>query len=1153
MVAPNRIDRRDGKWDVSSSVTSYIDDGCPTVWRGSAPNTDESRGPREGASSKRHEMDSTPRSATRVKPIDGDLLQRLYRATMDEKRRAAEESRVRESRPGSAEWVLEAEPQSLDRDLGGLYIPHHLKRQAEEVRRGQREEALARARETPHHTTAQQQTESIEKLPQSKKKANNPSKSANKSASPRDVRAPGKHGRKAHVDLPPLPVEEDILGVIAEEGATFAIDEQGQEPVAEQEETDQGHKEPKKRGKKKGKNQNNAGKHAATVEDVSEVLMAGSLADEQDEPVVISENIETSRRSVKASSANIVAAFDEPLRSSHSRRRDRRRAVDSRSQKTTSSRSKPSRSSPSPALHPPSTRATPFKVQSAKADSVISFQEVGQGWAGEPSPRIGSRTSKTGSSAKDGGIPDVPPTNSAKVSQSPSSVAGHSEGNQSHTPVKAVDLDVRDWEEVAQSVEYAYRSEARGGWGQESSDANPAPSIRSLEGAATDWNESNADLPAEGARFSIRSRLVSIHGGKAVALAWGEETLGRSRSNQIAAKNLFNIPILQELESTKAASAQNSSRKTYAEASSGKPSRHEEESSRRSGRSHANQTPDYEQAHHASRSASAHEMVDIGSGWYQATPEVGRSFIPRSRSQSRVRTKRSYRSGQAGESEVRTRTASRHSHSRSFFATKQNSLHSTRDAHESGRDDQSRSAASTQPSVHDWAIESHKSGNVEGRNTTPNTESKQASVSSGYGWEDEYQSRQRSAVRSEERGSLRYSAAPGRRSPSEPIYDYDEPQVEVGEKVWSGTGTEQAISHSSQPHDPREHPTIFAGKGWISPHPLSQEPSEIASPPQSKIVLPEEAYPQGATMSYEEWQALQERGMRSHRNISQTESDQTRRARRHHNRYKFAGWGAQSSDGQRFEHESSRNSTLDRSRSHRSGSGRSGLGNNYHAPTVTSERSSEALFSDERPRTTTSYMLKDDRSITPARSKLTIALKEPIAHVTTLTAAPDLTTLDNPPNDTARTGNPIAAPEVTTPDNPPNDTARTGNPIAAPEVTTPDNPPNDTVLTSIPTAALGMSPITRPGIAHTGAAQTGTAQIGPTRMTILQADTPGAPLVVSPDMTQACKSRSGKSWKREETSGAKFPNITAQHLTTLKDKSSRHGAKSLVQLRHSCT
>ncbi|KAI7507611.1 hypothetical protein KC347_g6755 [Hortaea werneckii] len=63
----------------------------------------------------------------------------------------------------------------------------------------------------------------------------------------------------------------------------------------------------------------------------------------------------------------------------------------------------------------------------------------------------------------------------------------------------------------------------------------------------------------------------------------------------------------------------------------------------------------------------------------------------------------------------------------------------------------------------------------------------------------------------------------------------------------------------------RRSPTIFAGKGWISPHPLSRSSSPFASPPQSHISLPKG---DGRTMSYDEWKAVQG----GHRNFSRTSS-----------------------------------------------------------------------------------------------------------------------------------------------------------------------------------------------------------------------------------------------------------------------------------------
>ncbi|KAK3714797.1 hypothetical protein LTR37_007532 [Vermiconidia calcicola] len=79
---------------------------------------------------------------------------------------------------------------------------------------------------------------------------------------------------------------------------------------------------------------------------------------------------------------------------------------------------------------------------------------------------------------------------------------------------------------------------------------------------------------------------------------------------------------------------------------------------------------------------------------------------------------------------------------------------------------------------------------------------------------------------------------------------------------------------------PANHPpTVFAGRGWISPHPLSNPPSEYREGPQAAIRLPGGNGMGGpATMTYDEWRAMQvasektESVVRSHRNFSRTSS-----------------------------------------------------------------------------------------------------------------------------------------------------------------------------------------------------------------------------------------------------------------------------------------
>lgn len=93
--------------------------------------------------------------------------------------------------------------------------------------------------------------------------------------------------------------------------------------------------------------------------------------------------------------------------------------------------------------------------------------------------------------------------------------------------------------------------------------------------------------------------------------------------------------------------------------------------------------------------------------------------------------------------------------------------------------------------------------------------------------------------------------------------------------------------HSQMSDEPQEQrPTVFAGRGWITPHPLESSVTE-RSP---AIVLPSDALANGATLSYEEWKEMQEAGLKDHRNFSMTESNQSERVKHRHHRYRFSGW-----------------------------------------------------------------------------------------------------------------------------------------------------------------------------------------------------------------------------------------------------------------------
>ncbi|RMZ07210.1 hypothetical protein D0862_04335 [Hortaea werneckii] len=105
-------------------------------------------------------------------------------------------------------------------------------------------------------------------------------------------------------------------------------------------------------------------------------------------------------------------------------------------------------------------------------------------------------------------------------------------------------------------------------------------------------------------------------------------------------------------------------------------------------------------------------------------------------------------------------------------------------------------------------------------------------------------------------------------------------------------------------------PTIFAGKGWISPHPLSRSSTPFASPPQSHISLPKG---EGRKMSYDEWKAVQG----GHRNFSRTSSYVSKRVS------ELAASIAQETKGQESPRASGR------------------AGQEYHKATVESEHGSQ--------------------------------------------------------------------------------------------------------------------------------------------------------------------------------------------------------------------
>ncbi|KAK1811281.1 hypothetical protein LTR12_014353 [Friedmanniomyces endolithicus] len=106
--------------------------------------------------------------------------------------------------------------------------------------------------------------------------------------------------------------------------------------------------------------------------------------------------------------------------------------------------------------------------------------------------------------------------------------------------------------------------------------------------------------------------------------------------------------------------------------------------------------------------------------------------------------------------------------------------------------------------------------------------------------------------------------------------EYTTPKV----KVASVAQSQASSSAYAQPyhidgeydfHRKYPDPTVFAGKGWISPHPLSRAASPSTSPPQSHISLPYST-PNGRDVSYDEWRAIQNGQMEHSKRFSREES-----------------------------------------------------------------------------------------------------------------------------------------------------------------------------------------------------------------------------------------------------------------------------------------
>ncbi|GAB1739548.1 hypothetical protein NU219Hw_g4498t1 [Hortaea werneckii] len=180
--------------------------------------------------------------------------------------------------------------------------------------------------------------------------------------------------------------------------------------------------------------------------------------------------------------------------------------------------------------------------------------------------------------------------------------------------------------------------------------------------------------------------------------------------------------------------------------------------------------------------------------------------------------------------------------------------------------------------------------------------SRQDDVATNARWEGAAANTGRWSLKNESQQS-KISAAASRSAHQDRIggfADWDQPNP-----LYAQVQERNASRQSSQ-----KTPTIFAGKGWISPHPLSRSSTPFASPPQSHISLPKG---EGRKMSYDEWKAVQG----GHRNFSRTSSYVSKRVS------ELAASIAQETKGQESPRASGR------------------AGQEYHKATVESEHGSQ--------------------------------------------------------------------------------------------------------------------------------------------------------------------------------------------------------------------
>lgn len=887
-------------------IQSYIDDRCPTIWVGSPPRSDAVL--QEAQPKQRHASSRIPSRPTshvlqdepRLKPIDGALLRKLYRATMDEKRRAEEKERAARQ---AAQQLNEdaAGPLGGNNPSSRFYVPGY---ESQAKKRNSRD---VQAKECEPKAKASKGKKKKEKAP--------PEQPA------RTVEAgPDRSASVASHKMPTLvPPASRAPSKVQEPTTEEDANPKGQ-PKPEQGKGEQN--QTNKLSKKQKKQQKKAeDEHVKAAAEAAAAIMSGALPAEPDEtppdaetgqwgetadifevqPEPLGQNDATKRSASKSDRANLQPTVESAPSSKASHRQ--KQASRSAHQKTPSPRG---------------------DTKTEKVPSFVSWEEVGQGVIGEEIVEIASKIasqkskSQTPSNHDFEGFDQVwgEPAAEQVVSRA-GSLKSRSKASSNH-----------DFEGIDQV------------WGE------PAP------GPLASSRRSPDDERKSSSKRSSRSRgweveYVHSHHSRSRQSA-------RSGSSKQSANGfgMANDPLLQEdqaevIPKASASRTKTSSVPIVAEGIDPWPRGGFNESGSR-----------HSSAEQGSKTRSQLTFEEVGEGWVRATPEPVKSGASNRSNWSKPISNHQSQAWQQPASE--RVSVSQVSHAASSFKAFENAGK----AWEGASQEAPISRVSTrakQPTPS--AAYEHQSFNQEWPQPTSEKAfaSKATSRHSQPGIFEEIGEYWRDPVTDEIVArmlnmQLRTVSVYER---AKPIQDDDEPEHPRSweRQGWDEVEEPQSAIQSFQSFNPSNEssdsgtpleemrPTVFAGKGWISPHPLSRSPTDCASPPQSKIVLPSEAFPRGATMSYEEWKDIQEQGLMQEqeqerairRNFSPTESHLTVGARRHESRHRSAGWGHHSSDGHRVEEEGGADTSVTGPTS-------------YRVPSMDSERSSEVMYqSDDRP------------------------------------------------------------------------------------------------------------------------------------------------------------------------------------------------------------